>query len=45
MQHCFEVVNIEGQDLGCVILKDLIKGTDFSGKILLDIQSRIYHTT
>ena len=27
MQHYFEVVNIEGKDLGCVALKDLKKGT------------------
>ena len=27
MQHYFEVVSIEGKDLGCVALKDLKKGT------------------
>ena len=45
MQHYFEVVNIERQDLGCVMPKDVVKGTNFSGAISLDIRSRIYHTT
>ena len=27
MEHHFEVVNIEGKDLGCVALKDLKRGT------------------